>query len=98
MTTNELKEILANKLQAEGTYFTKSDISARKTKTGFRVVIKDYEHIPFAINLEEDDYFGLCVWVQDAFEGKVIHFSHSKKSYPIEEAVIYLGYYIGNRF
>ena len=97
MTTNELKEILANKLQAEGTYFTKSDISARKTKTGFRVVIKDYEHIPFKITLEYDEIFGCCVWVHRE-ENICVHFTWSKKSYPIEEAIIYLGYYIGSRF
>lgn len=97
MTTNELKDILANKLQAEGTYFQKSDISARKTKSGYRVVIKDYEHIPFTITLEDEKYFGHCVWVR-LEDGDYIHFASSKKSYPIEEAVIYLGYYIGSRF
>ena len=97
MTTIELKEILANKLQAEGTYFKKSDITARKTSTGFRVVIKDYEHIPFRIVLEEDEFFGYGVWVYR--EGEyAVHYACSKKSYPIEEAIIYLGYYIGSRF
>lgn len=97
MTTNELKTILAYKLHAEHAYFQKSDISARKTKSGYRVVIKGYEHCPFTITLEDEEYFGHCVWVR-LEDGDYIHFASSKKSYPIEEAVIYLGYYIGSRF
>lgn len=98
MTTNELKEILAFKLREEGTYFTKKHIHARKTKTGFKVVIEDYEHIPFNINIEEDDYFGKCVFIQSPYETEVISFRYSKKEYPLFESILYLGYYIGSRF
>ena len=99
MTTNEMKDILASKLKSEGTYFTKSYISIRKIKNGYRIVIKDYEHIPFTIYMEEDDYFGYCVFIrgmQDYYDDLV--FTYSKKGYPIEEALINLGYYIGTRF
>ena len=98
MTTNELKNILADKLQSEGTYFTKKHIHATKTKAGFKVVIEDYEHIPFTIHLEEDDYFGKCVFVQTPFEEDCIIFRYSKKEYPLFEAILGLGYYIGTRF
>ena len=96
MTTNELKEILANKLASEGTYFTKADIIARKTKNGFHVTIKDYEHMPFHITAEKDSYFGYTVWIQ--LHGSAIYFADSKKAYPWEEAIVNLGYYIGSRF
>ena len=96
MTTNELKEILATKLHNEGCYFTKKHIHATKTKSGFKVVIKDYEHIPFTVYAEEDDYLGYCVYV--CREGREFHLSTSKRTFPWEEAIIYLGYYIGSRF
>jgi hypothetical protein len=99
MTTNEMKDILAYKLQSEGTYFTKSHISIRKIKDGYRIVIKDYEHIPFTIYMEEDEIFGYCVFIrglQDDWDDLV--FTYSKKEYPLEEALINLGYYIGTRF
>lgn len=98
MTTNELKDILATKLREEGTYFTKKHIKAQKTKTGFKVVIEDYEHIPFTIHMEEDDYFGKCVFVQTPFYEEPITFRHSKNEYPLFESILSLGYYIGSRF
>lgn len=99
MTTNEMKDILASKLKSEGTYFTKSDISIRSIKNGYRIVIKDYEHIPFTIYMEEDDYFGYCVYIrgmQDEYDDLV--FTYSKSGYPLEEALLNLGYYIATRF
>ena len=101
MTINELKSILADKLQSEGTYFTKKHIHATKTKSGFKVVIEDYEHIPFTIHMEEDDYFGKCVFVQipGGYEdNSCISFRYSKKEFPLHEAILSLGYYIGTRF
>lgn len=99
MTTNEMKDILASKLKDEGTYFTKSYISIRSIKNGYRIVIKDYEHIPFTIYMEEDDYFGYCVFLRgmqdyDSDDG----FFYSKSGYPLEQALLNLGYYIGTRF
>lgn len=97
MTTAEMKNILANKLKDEDTYFTKSHISIRKHGEEYKIVIKDYEHIPFTMKFEYDDYFGFCVWVtNDSF--KNIVFVESKKDYDIETALIRLGYYIGTRF
>lgn len=99
MTINEMKQILADKLQSEGTYFTKSDISIRKASTGYRITIKDYEHIPFRVTFEEDSYFGKCVWIHTAAgELEDIVFTYSKKDYPLESALLQLGYYIGNCF
>ena len=101
MTTNEIKTTLAEKLHDEGTYFTKSDISVKSTKSGYRIVIKDYEHIPFTIYMEEDDYFGYCVFIrgmQDYDYVDDLVFTYSKKDYPLEEALLNLGYYIGTRF
>jgi hypothetical protein len=101
MTTKELKDILADKLKSEGTYFTKKHIHATKTKTGFKVIIDDYEHIPFTIHMEEDDYFGKCVFVQTPYDCEAeecIAFRYSKNEYPLYEAILCLGYYIGTRF
>lgn len=98
MTTNEMKDILATKLQEEGTYFTKSDISITQSTKGYKVVIKDYEHIPFAIHLTDDDYLGHCVYVTTPFEEDAITFRCSKREYPLFEAILSLGYYIGTRF
>lgn len=97
MTTNEMKTILADKLKAENTYFTKSDISIKKHGEKYKIVIKDYEHIPFTMSFNFDDYFGFTVWVtNDSF--KTIAFVDSKKEYDIKTALIQLGYYIGTRF
>ena len=96
MTTQEMKNVLFDKLQAENTYFSKSDISIRKQGNGYKIIIKDYEHIPFKMTLETDDYFGFCVLVY-ADDYNII-FVDSKKSYDIEHALLQLGYYIGTRF
>ena len=98
MTTNELKDLLASKLREERTYFTRQHISATKGKNHFKVVIEDYEHIPFYLNMEEDDYFGKCVFVQTPFDDECIAFHYSKKEYPLHDAILSLGYYIGSRF
>ena len=99
MTTNEMKTILADKLKAEGTYFTKSHISIRKAGIGYQITIEDYEHIPFRMTFEEDSYFGKCVWIHTA-DGEMedVVFTYSKRDYPIENALLQLGYYIGNHF
>jgi len=97
--TREIKQILAQKLKEEGTYFTPADISVRKTGVDrFRVVIKDYEHIPFSITTETDDYFGNIVYVTEGFDGTTVAYVDSKKGFDFRTAVIYLGYYIGTRF
>lgn len=98
MTTNEMKDILASKLREEGTYFTKSDIRMQQLKKGYKVTIRDYEHIPFIITLEEDDYFGKVVYVKEKWGNTTIIFKDSKKDYPIFETLLSLGYYIGSRF
>ena len=97
MKTCEMKAILADKLKAENTYFTKSHISIKKIGESYKIVIKDYEHLPFTMKFEYDDYFGFIVWViNDSY--KNIVFVDSKKEYDIKTALIELGYYIGTRF
>ena len=98
MTTNEIKTTLADKLQSEGTYFRKSDISVKSTKTGYRIVIKDYEHIPFTVTLEEDDYFGKCVYINTPFDEDCVVFNSATNDYPLWTSILSLGYYIGSRF
>lgn len=98
MKTIEMKEILFQKLQDEECYFTKSDISITKTKEGYKIVIKDYEHIPFTITTKKDDYFGYIVYIRDEFEERNIVFVDSKKDYDFKMALVELGYYIGTRF
>lgn len=100
MTTKEIKETLAYKLRSEGTYFTKSDISCKRIKNGYRIVIKDYEHIPFTIYMEEDEDLGYCVYTRGMHDYYTdeLSFCYSKHEYPLEEAILNLGYYIGTRF
>ena len=102
MTTKEIKDLLADKLRYEGTYFRKSDISVKATKNGWRIVIKDYEHIPFIVTLDEDDYLGKCVYIreQDAnpFEGDDYIFEYDAHEYPLRTSLLQLGYYIGTHF
>lgn len=98
MTTAEMKQILADKLHDESAYFTKSHISINKQKDTYKIVIKDYEHIPFKMSFGYDDYFGYTVWIRDMFEGCNIIFVDSAKDYDIKTALIRLGYYIGTRF
>lgn len=96
MTTAEAKNILADKLKAENCYFTKQDISIRKQGEVYKIIIADYEHIPFTLKTEYDDYFGFCVMVNANDEN--IIFIDSKKDYDFKTALIELGYYIGTRF
>jgi hypothetical protein len=93
-----MKDIIAAKLKDEGTYFTKSHISIKTITNGYRITIKDYEHIPFKVILEKDDYFGYEVWVKEELDNQFIIFKTSKKEYPIFETLLSLGYYIGTHF
>lgn len=94
----EIVDVLAQKLKDEGTYFRKSDIRCYKTKTGFDIIIKDYEHIPFHLTMEEDDYFGKCVFIRTPFDEDCAIFKYGKTEFPIYTATLSLGYYIGTRF
>ena len=97
MTTAEMKEVLASKLKEEGTYFTKSHISIKKAGNGiYKIVIKDYEHIPFIMSEEYDDYFGYILYIEANDHN--IAFIDSKKSFDYQTAMIRLGYYIATRF
>lgn len=110
MTTKNMKEILAKKLKDENTYFTKSDISIRKKEYickgttdkdySYKVIIKDYEHITFVIDIKSnygiDPY--ICVYYkEDDFKAMIIYddFFSDKD---IENTLVKLGYFIGTRF
>lgn len=97
MTTAEMKNILADKLKAEQTYFTKSHISIKKQGEKYKIVIKDYEHLPFYMSFEYDNYFGYTVMIANDSH-KIISFVENKKDYDIKTALVELGYYIGTRF
>ena len=110
MTIKAAKEILAKKLKDENTYFTKSDISIRKSEHirkgdtckdyTYKIVIKDYEHITFVINIRNnhgvDPY--ICVYYkEDDFQTMIIYDDfHGEKD--LENVLIKLGYFIGTRF
>ena len=96
MTTVEMKDVLFNKLQDESSCFKKSEISIKKTRRGYDVVIKGYEHCPFHIIEEVDDYFGYMLWIRN--DDEIIDMFDSKKEYRYKTALVYIGYYIGTRF
>jgi len=96
MKMSEMKNILFSKLQDEGCYFKKSDISIKKVDDYKEIIIKDYEHVPFKMRAEKDDFFGYLVTIYSP-AGNVA-FVESKASYDYKSALIQLGYYIGTRF
>ena len=97
MNANEIKSILAEKFADEGCGFRKSDIKVNRRGNKTTIVIKDYEHIPFEINAEEDDYFGYCLWIKNCWSEEISLYD-SKREYPWKEALLNLGYYIASRF
>ena len=98
MKTNEMKQILTDKLKAENCYFTQKDIVIKKVNDSkCTIYIKDYEHIIFTMFLDIDDYFGYIVQITNNFDDYDI-FKDSKNGYDFESALIELGYYIGTRF
>lgn len=101
MKVAEMKQTLFKKLQDEQSNFKKSDIViVKSTSNIYNVTIKDYEHIPFRLELELDEFLGYVVYVQ-YYNGdyyKTIELFDSKKEYQLQDALIYLGYYIGTRF
>lgn len=100
MKTNEMKQILADKLKAENCYFTKKDIVINKVNNSkYTIYIKDYEHIVFSFRLffEDDEYIVYITNEDMRYNDKSIMIE-SKKEYDIESALIELGYYIGTRF
>ena len=96
MTANDMKNVLFNKLCDENCSFVKSDISIRKQNDNYKIIIKDYEHIPFKMTFEKDEYFGHIVYVYA--DEKCIIFVDELDYYDIKNALIQLGYYIGTRF
>ena len=99
MTINEIKNLLAKKLEDEGSNFTKKDISIKRNGTGdkFTIIMKDYDHCPIKIRTEVDKYFGNCIWVTYEFEDETLLFD-SKTSWAWESAIKNIGYDIANTF
>ena len=96
MTTVEMKDVLFKKIREEGSCFTKSEISIVKTRRGYDVTIKGYEHSRFHIIEENDEYFGHMLWIRT--DDEIIDMFDSKKEFMYKTALIYIGYYIGTRF
>ena len=109
MTTKEIKEILAGKLQDEGWIGEIEDlmglIKVKTDKDATWITIKDYEHITYKMTQESDDYFGKIVQIYEYWKlgdklemGDCITFIDSKREYRIREALIHLGYHIGTTY
>ena len=106
LTTKEMKQILAEKLKAENTYFTIKDIhmtkQARKHNDSYKVFIADYEHIIFTIEFitDEDNKKEIALWKQyKASKRKTLMLLEEKHNEEaIKNVLLYLGYYIGSRF
>lgn len=97
--SNILKDLLAEKLEAEGCYFTKKDISIKKQGDSHKVVIKDYEHCPFEVTYVNDAHLNHCVTVWNRENNTIVHMTDSNNWEDGQrEAMVYLGYYIGTRF
>lgn len=101
MKTTEMKHILYNKLMDENTGFKLSDISINKTGNNkYMIVIREYEHIPFKMEMEIDDYFGNVVTIWDEFNNDFVAWcdGHCEFDKLINYALLQLGYTIGNTF
>lgn len=93
-----MKQVLFQKLQDENSGFCKSDITIKPMAGGgYIITIFEYEHAPFEMTFEYDDYFGYIVWVKDVFNNKT-EIIDSKKCYQVEIALKYIGYMIANQF
>lgn len=105
ITNAEIRNTLVQKFADENCYFTAKDIIITKEGDSKWITIKDYEHCPFKLHTEDDDYFGHIVWIYryDHFDGETtfannIVFCDSKYEYKFTNALVQLGYYIASRF
>lgn len=98
MNVENMKNILAQKLKEENSYLTKSHINMEKHGEDFTIVIKDYEHIYFKMRMYHDDDLGYVVSIYDSFDDCEVVFVNNEKFHDLENALIDLGYHIGNTF
>lgn len=98
MNSNDMKNALYEKLHDEGCYFKKSDISIRKIANGFKITIKDYEHIPFRVWVDSDDCIGEYIAVERMDDESTVAFVDGADDRHMKEALLDLGYYIASRF
>ena len=99
MNVEDMKNILAQKLKDEKSYFTKADIDIKKHGKTYQIIVKGFEHIPFRMELshnEED--FEYVVAIFDTFDNCNIIFLENPKKYDIEDALMQLGYHIAMCF
>ena len=97
----EMRNILYNKLQDEGSGFKKSEIIIKKKGDKYTFQIAGYEPTWFSMTFEQDDYFGYIVWAHEWYNQSredEVAFVTSKRSYNVKQAIIELGYYIATRF
>lgn len=100
MTINEIKNTLFEKLNSENCCFKKSDIKVERTEKGYDIIIKDYEHITYHLELEKDEYLDYCVWIYEnwCYERNCLTLLDSKNDYRLHDALLILGYHIANTF
>ena len=103
MTSVEMKDILYKKLQDEGCYFKKKDISVKRSGRDVVFEIAGYEHCPFTLMVEEDEFFamGYIVMATIPEEGTVadeIVKNKENLDRAIRDVIVRIGYYIGTRF
>lgn len=94
----DIKSVLYEKLHDEGCYFKKSDISVRKIANCFRITIKDYEHIPFRVCVDNVDCIGKYIAVERMDVGSIVTFVNGADDCRMREVLLILGYYISCRF
>lgn len=106
LTVPEIKQLLLDKLVDEGWDNVRADqvIVKKKTPEQYTIQIKDYEHLTFLIELEEDDD-EYQVWYQAYYtefpaDVEFRDYVISAYSYiePEKEAIKNIGYYIGTHF
>lgn len=88
MKKSEIKTLLAEKLKAEGTGFTKKDISIKDIKDGFVITIADYTHCPIKVTFYDGEW-----WAYDGFEEEYFSIDSDLKY-----AILTIGYHIASRF
>lgn len=93
-----MKTVLYEKLHGEGCCFKKSDISIRKIPGGYKITIKDYEHIPFRVTIDHDACIGAYIAVERMDDDSTVMFTDGTDDRHMKEAMLNLGYYIASRF
>lgn len=105
INATEIKNILAKKFADEECGFTESDIKVSRTPSAIWITINDYDHITFKMWIEDDDYFGHIVYIDEYWYNNEtpefsdsVAFVDSKTEFDYRTALVRLGYHIANTF